>query len=292
MASPPSGRLPRPLTLVGVPFAGLVLTLFFIFLGFPYDLLALRVSQLAEESGQMTLRIGELSPHLGLAGPGLRATDVLAGSRDGPNLQIDDAVVRPAWSLSWLGGTPALYMEIESQAGNAAGVVTFGDSPGWRGELRGVELSEIPRGQALMIVNLSGRLDAEVDARWLPEVEGRRDLAGSLRFEAHDGSMSTDDMPFEIPYDLLQGEITLGGDHFARVESFSIEGPVVSAEAHGTVGEAPELSQRPLDFEISYQMESAEIRSMLRGFGLRLAPSGAGTVKIVGTFAHPKTILR
>ena len=292
MASPPAGRLPRPVTFLGVPFAGLVLTLFFIFLGFPYDLLALRVSQLAEESGQMTLRIGELSPHLGLAGPGFRATDLLAGSRDGPSLHFDDAVVRPAWSLSWLGGTPALYVELESQVGNAAGVITLGDSPGWKGELRGIELSEIPRGQALMVVDLSGRLDAEIDAQWLPGAEGRRDIAGSLRFEAHDGFVSTDDMPFEIPYDLLQGEITLGGDHFALVESFSVEGPVVSLEAHGTVGQARELSQRPLDLEISYKMESAEIKSMLRGFGLRLAPSGAGTVKIAGTFAHPKTILR
>jgi type II secretion system protein N len=292
MASPASGRLPRAVTFVGVPFAGLVLTLFFIFLGFPYDLLALRVSQLVEDSGQVTLHIGELSPHLGLAGPGFRATDVLAESRDGPSLPIDEAVVRPAWSLSWLGGTPALYLDLQSEMGNAEGVVTLGDSPGWQGELRGVELSELPRGQALMVVDLSGLLDADIDVHWTPEVEGRRELAGRLRLEAHDGSMSTDDMPFEIPYDLLQGEIALGGDHRARVEAFSIEGPVVSAEAQGTVGQAPELSQSPLDFEISYKVESPEIRSMLRGFGLRLAKSGEGTVKIGGTFAHPKTVLR
>ena len=55
----------------------MILTLFFIFLGFPYDQLAQRVSQLVEESGTMTLRIGELSPHLGLAGPGFKATDGL-----------------------------------------------------------------------------------------------------------------------------------------------------------------------------------------------------------------------
>jgi hypothetical protein len=183
-------------------------------------------------------------------------------------------------------------MRIESQVGDAAGVVTLGDSPGWQGRLRGVELDALPRGQAVMVVNLSGRLDADVDVRWLPRGEGRRELAGSLYVEAHDGSVSSENMPFEIPYDRMQGEIELGGDHFARVEAFSIEGPLVSAEAHGSVGEAHEFSQRPLDFEVSYEMESPELRSLLRGFGLRLAPSGTGTVKIRGTFANPKTVLR
>ena len=34
------------------------------------------------------------------------------------------------------------------------------------------------------------------------------------------------------------------------------------------------------------------MKSMLQGFGLRLAPSGEGNLKVKGTLAHPRTLLR
>jgi len=287
----PSPPGPRVLSWLGVPMAGLVLILFFIYLGFPYDLLAERVSRAVGKSGSLTLYIDELSPHLGLAGPGFKATGVTAGIPDGASLEIDRAVARAAWSLSWLRGTPAVHLDLESQIGSIVGTVTLGDHPRFRGELRQVELSEIPARQDSAGLSLRGRLDADLDVQSVPEDAGGG-VAGVIQFVARDGSMSTETMPIEIPYDLMNGQVTLGGEHFAHIESFNLEGPMVSAEGRGSIGQASRLDQRPLDLELSYEIQEAEIEDMLRSFGVRLGPDGAGEVKVSGTIGKPRTVMR
>ena len=100
MAAPPrESRIPRWLVSASWPVSGVLLTLFFVFLGFPYDLLALRLSDQALQSMNLRLSIGDLSPHVGPLGLGLVATDVLAAQEGGNTIAVDALILRPAWSL-------------------------------------------------------------------------------------------------------------------------------------------------------------------------------------------------
>lgn len=287
----PRRHLPRLLGFLAVPVVGLILTLFFIYLGFPYDLLAERVSRLAEQSGGVTLRIGELSPHIALAGPGFKAAHVETTVPGGAELRIDEIVARPAWSLSWLRGVPAVYLDAKSPLCKLAGTVTLGDTPGFRGRLRELELAEVPAGGTLTALSLRGQLDAEIDLQRIPGGE-TGNLAGSIEFAARKGAMSTEAMPLEIPYDLMSGTITLGGEHFAYIDSLRLEGPMVSAEARGSIGQGRTLQRRPLDLELSYEIQAADIKSMLRAVGVRVGPGGAGKLQIRGTLGRPRTMTR
>ena len=66
------------------PVGAIVLTSLFIFLGFPYELLSGRLAGAIESASGVRVHIGDLSPRLGLAGPGLVATaEVRPGQGDG-----------------------------------------------------------------------------------------------------------------------------------------------------------------------------------------------------------------
>ena len=98
--------LPRSLIVIGVPCAGVLLIAFFLIRGFPYDKLGDLIAKRIEQSHGIHLTVGDVGPALQLAGLALEGTGLRVTFPDQSPQQIDRALVRPAWSLSWLTGEP------------------------------------------------------------------------------------------------------------------------------------------------------------------------------------------
>jgi hypothetical protein len=136
--------VPKWLAIALYPVGVLLLTLFFIYLGFPYDLLVARYARPLESATAMRVRIGAVEPHVSLLGPGIEVLDVQA-SRPGERLiSVDRVFVRPAWSFSWLTGSPALYLDLASGIGAGSGTITLGSSGAWEGEVSDVQIEALP----------------------------------------------------------------------------------------------------------------------------------------------------
>lgn len=277
-------RFPRWLVVASYPVAAFALTTFFVFLGFPYDLLAERLSHEVESSTDMRLRIGELSPHLGLAGPGLAATEVLAGRAGQGTMAVDELIIRPAWSTAWFRGTPAIHLDLTSDSGSAAGVATLGERGGWDGTLTAVDMATLPIG-ALDAFDLDGRLDATVNLRaGPPEVGGGP--VGAVDFVLREGSFKTPDLPIAIPFDALQGRLDFGGDSYLQVDEVKLEGPMLRGTIGGTVGHAPAAGQQPLALNVTYEVSDPSLAPMLGTLG-RPGADGRSVLQITGTLMQP-----
>jgi type II secretion system protein N len=285
MAIPPaSSRFPRWLVLAAYPLAAIALTLFFVFLGFPYDMLAQRIGHEVEAATSVRLRIGELSPHLGLLGPGLQASEVLAGREGQGTIALDELVVRPAWSTAWLRGIPAIHLDLTAPTGSAAGVATFGQEAGFEGSLADVDIAALPLG-SLGAFDLAGRLDADVDLR-RGEPEAGGGLAGSVDFALREGHFQTEDFPVAVPFERLHGRLDFGGKVYAQVSDVKLEGPMISGTIEGTVGHGPAPGSEPLAITITYEVSDPGLAPMLGGLGRRGA-DGRSVLQVTGTLASP-----
>jgi hypothetical protein len=192
------------------PLAGALLFLLFLHLGFPYDRLAWR---LAERLGQVTqtqIRFGELEPRLSLGGPGLEVVGVTATPAAGAPIQIERAFLRPAWSLAWLRGRPALHID-----------------------LTGVDLANLPLAAALPQSSLQGQADLRLEL-----VLGGETPEASGRFSARDGSLGLPGLPAPVPFTSFAGELAYGGEP-PRARGRDARGSLVSVLAGGSLGAAP-----------------------------------------------------
>ena len=286
MGSADSARLgdplPRPLLIVGVPLAGIALTLLFIFLGFPYDRLAETLAAEAERSAGVALRFGTVSSHVGLRGPGIRARDVSATARGGTPFSVHEVVVRPAWSLSWFRGLPAIHLDVDSDSFQADGTLTLGAEPGWNGEIRELTLADLPLADLLGEFDIGGQLAVRADLR---QVGG--ELQGVLHFEARDGALTVPGSPMPIPFDQLTGDLELGNEHFVRVEKISLRGDMLEAELVGTIGKSAVRGREPLDLSLEIVLEAPMLRSLVSQV-VRLDRSGSGSLEIGGTLSDPR----
>jgi type II secretion system protein N len=273
--------LPRPLLLVGIPLAGVALVLLFIYLGFPYDKLGDRIKAETQRAGDVLIDFQYLGPSLHLAGPGIEATGVRATLRDGETLRLERTMLRPAWSLAWLRGAPAVYAEIESEAGNAVGTLILGRSGGWSGDLEQVDVGKLPLSQLAPLGTLDGVLDASVDL-----LLSEQGPVGSVTFEARDGAIDLANFPMPIPFETLSGELLFGDDVTVAVQRLDLEGPLLSASVTGKVLQGTSLAEAPLRLEIEVDAKPA-IGAALRGAGVRIARNGKAKFRITGTVAQP-----
>ena len=262
----------------GYPLAGLVLTLLFIFLGFPYDLLGARISSRVEAGSGLQLQIGEVSPHLGLRGLGLAARDVQALREGGPEVALQKLVLRPAWSSSWLTGTPALHIDLTSEIGTGSVTVLLGESVRWQGEFRSVQIAPLLVGTLQDGFDLAGTLTATVDLEARAPSEGGG-LVGHVRFDLHDGSFSGPGLPIALPFESLGGDLRFNDDATIRVEAVKLESPVLNATIEGEIGESPLRGQQPLDLQLSYEVRD---KSFVEVFG-----RSRGRRAISGTLQKP-----
>jgi type II secretion system protein N len=265
----------------GIALAGAALVAGFIAMGFPYDRLGEYIEAEVRHQTGVVLAIGTLEPSLGLAGPGLRASALRLRWPDGEVLALDAARLRPAWSLSWLRGAPAIRVQLGGPIGEADGVVTLNDAGAWNGDLRRVDLGQLPIESFAPGAAIEGFADAVVDLRL-----GDPGPEGHLSFEAHDGSVALPAFPVALPYERLSGEIEFGGDAFATVESFDLDGPLVSAKVTGSVRHASVPANAPLALSVFLSAQPG-VRPLLESAGLRVSREGSARVNVGGTLSNP-----
>ena len=276
--------LPRPLLYAGVPVAAVLLTGFFIFLGFPYRELGERLSHELERSTGVRIAFSDFGPHLGLLGPGFVAEGIDAVLEDGEQLRIDRVVVRPGWSLQWLRLRPAIHIDLTSPLGAARGNAIVGSARGWDGELREVQIAKIPLLSTMASgLELEGTVTADIDV--LVDESG---ADGSLRFEIHDGFVAHQHLPLGIPYEAMRGKVQLGGEKLAVVESFEIDSPVVSGQLAGSIGRAEQRPDSPLELQGELLVRDQNTRGIFKNMGIRFDAEGRASVEIGGKLSQPR----
>ena len=250
--------LPAFLRFVAIPLAGGLCFLLFLHLGFPYDRLAGRVAERLGRATQAQIQITELAPRLSLRGPGLDAVGVTATPRTGNRIEVERAFLRPAWSLSWLRFRPA-----------------------WHLDLTGFELATLPLVAVLPGVLLRGQAEIRVD--FVPGEEG---VEGTSRFSARDGSLRVRGLP-PAPFTSFAGELRYGGENLLELADMTLEGPLISVLASGTLGRgaSPETSPLLLDLEIAAQ---PGMQAPLQAVGIALGPEGRKKLQVTGTPGSPE----
>jgi type II secretion system protein N len=279
-----SRRIATPAKALGLTFAFVALTVVFIFATFPYERLRAPLADQLQAVTGASIRIGELGPRLGAFGPGLRASSVLASWPDADSHSIEHAFVRAGWSTSWFSLVPTLYLEFEGEGGAAAGSLRMGDEPAWDGELRDMDLALLPLDTALAGAGLTGRVNADL------EIAASNDegppFIGTIRFDAHAGTFRLPDLPIALPYDTLEGELLLGGELHARVESLKLEGAMLRARLEGDIGGGRGPSPA-LDLAATLHSDASPVHSLLRGYGVDTDADGNASFHIGGTAARP-----
>lgn len=284
MAAPAESRLPRWLVVASYPVACSVLTAFFIFLGFPYDLLAQRLTQTLESRLDMMLRIGEVSPHIGLGGPGLAATQVLAGREGRRTIVLEELVVRPAWSLAWLQGQPAIHLDVTSEVGDGSGTVTLGETGGWDGTLERVQLDLLPL-EMLEALDLDGTLDADVDLH-RADPESGDGLVGQVDFDLRDGTLSVEGLPVALPFERLAGRLDFGGEKYIAIRNVELKGPLLEGTIQGEVGKATSPGAQPISMEVTLEVREESLEGLFDRVGRR-DEAGRRHLEVTGTLAKP-----
>jgi type II secretion system protein N len=273
--------LPRPLIAIGVPCAGVLLIAFFLVRGFPYDKLGELIAKRIEQSHGIHLTVGDVGPALQLAGLALEATRLRVTFPNQSPQQIDRALVRPAWSLSWLTGEPAFHMELESPSGSADGTLRWNGGASWVGTIRDARPELPPIADWIPIGGFEGTLGATLDISM-----AETGLEGLVEFEIRDGSTTLPGFSGPLPFESLTAAVNLGGDAYLKLTSLSFEGPRASGSGSGKIGRAEALEQAPIGFELRLDIDP-ELARTVRG-SAKVKPDGSALVKISGTVAEPK----
>jgi type II secretion system protein N len=274
--------LPRALIAIGVPCAGVLLVAFFMIRGFPYDVLGELIANRIEQSHGIQLTFVDVGLTLQFAGPALEATQLRAKFPDRPPQQIDRALIRPAWSLSWFVGEPVIHVELESPSGNADGTLRWNGVTSWAGTIRDARPELPPIADWIPTGGFEGNLEATLDVSVTEQGP-----EGWVEFEIQDGSISVPGVSFPLPFKSLTGEVNLGGDAYATLTSLSLEGPDVSGSGSGKIGRAERLEQAPIGFEFKLDVKPTISRAVMAA-GVKVSPGGKAIPKISGTVEKPK----
>ncbi len=276
-------ELPRPLMVFGVPCVGVLLIVFFLIRGFPYDELGERIASQIERSHGIQLAFAEIGPTLQLAGPALEATQLRLKRPGRPPEPIDRALIRPAWSMSWLAGEPALHVELESAAGMAKGTLHWNGTTRWVGSLRNARPDLPPISDWIPTGRLEGTLEATLDLSMAESgPEGRVD------FEARDGTLFLPGLPSApLKFESLSGQLEVGGDAYAKLVALQFDGPLAKGTGSGKIGRAARLDQAPIGFEFDFVVQPEPARAVTAA-GVYVQPGGEASAKISGTVARPK----
>ncbi len=284
MAAPTKSRLPRWLVIASYPVAALVLILFFIFLGFPYNQLAQRLGRIVESNTNIQIRIGDLSPQIGLGGPELAASEVLARIEDKQPIVIERMVLRPAWSLSWFRAQPAIYLDVTSDVGDVSGTLILGSDWGWDGTLEHVHFDLLPL-EMIETFDLHGNLDATIDLQ-RTTTEAGSGFVGRVEFDLREGTLRTEGLPIALPFESLHGRLDFGGEKYIHLSGVELQGPLLDGTIQGDVGYATGSSGQPISIDVAFRLRNDDLASML-GAVAGQGEDGRSHIQITGTLARP-----
>ncbi len=275
-------ELPREVRVVWIPVACVLLVIVFFLSGLPTD----RIGELASRKLGAALgtrvTIGALGPAVSWRGPVLSASEVRIALADGSSLTFDRARVRPALSLRWLRGQPALAIDAAGPAGRIDGTLYPSGEPRFDGTLAEVDLARVPLAGALPAGSFEGRATASGRVHW--SAAGPQ---GEFELVARDGSLALPSLPIALPFATLQASVAMTDAAFAEIRSFAIEGPMLAASASGTIGRATPFGVAPLSLQAKVEAREASLRPLLQSAGLRPDASGVANVTIGGTAGHP-----
>jgi type II secretion system protein N len=280
--APPFG-LTGARRVLAIATAAIVLTGLFVVLGFPYDRITSRIEQAITGTTGVPVHIGRVGLGIGWLAPELRAWDVDATLPSGKHLVLKRLRVRPAWSLSWLRGAPAAVIALRSPIGEIDGTVTMGREYGFTGELRQVQLGELPIGGLAPGAAFDGLANGQIDVRFTAERP-----AGSIQLDATKGSLTLPLLPIGVPFDALKAGIVLGGEHLAKIDVLDLQGPLVALTASGTIGQAPEAAAAPLALHAKVAVRDPSMRSVIASQGVGLDGNGEAELEIGGTLGDPQ----
>ncbi len=275
--------LPRTVRYVVLPIAAFGLIVVFVFLGFPYDVLADRAVSALERQTGAVIRYGEVEPRLTVGGPGFRFHQVDVRLESGERYSADPVSVRPAWSLGWLTGRPQLRAFLKSDHGSLAGFVTVGRSFGWDGRIVNLDLGVLPFAVMGQEVDLSGLADIDADVVYEDGI-----ATGEVDLKARQGELVWPTVPMPIEFDTIEGRLLLGGDALAQVEVLELAGPIFAAEIVGVVGHAERPTLAPLDVQIGIDVVEPGMRQMAMQFGVPLDSDGRAEFDVGGTVSQPE----
>jgi type II secretion system protein N len=277
--------IPPMLMWIGFPFAGLLLTAMFVFLGFPYDELADLATRRVSQATQSDIRIGEVDARITIGGPGFRVRDISVTTASNESYRVASLSVRPAWSLSWLTARPALRIDAEAEVGNVSGVVKIGRIPPFDLDLdldlEAVDLSRLPIALPSDIA-LEGHVSGNLD---MLMAEAGPD--GSLDLEATSGTLSHPMLPIAVEYETLSAQVSMGGEQLVEIERLELDGPALAASITGTIGHGENPMEQALDVQIDLLIKDRMMLGMLRQLGVKLQPDGRTKLQVGGTAGRP-----
>jgi type II secretion system protein N len=250
--------------------AALLLFVLFVLLGFPYEVLARRVARTLEPTLGARISFGSAGPGLGLSGPGVTARDVQLLWPDAPALQFERLSLRPAWSLSWLRGRPALQIGLAGELGRLDATVWPGSVGGLEGEVHRLDLEGLPLEAWRPGLDLAGILDGQFQL-----ARDGAALQGTARFAARDGRLGLPVLPLALPYAALEGELRLAEGGLLEVALLELEGPMVGLSLEGSVGPAPQLEQAPLRLSGTLRVPDPAVRQAFAGQRIAFRPDAA-----------------
>jgi type II secretion system protein N len=272
--------LPLPLRIAAIALVAFLLTGFFVYLGFPYDLLATRLAGMVEQQSGVRLSYGAVTASPQLQGPGIAVSDLRVVSPRGDAYEVSRLVLRPAWSLSWLAGEPAIHLDGDAAFGRVRGVADlFGDA-GFDGEVTGLDLGTVLRAAGVS-AGLTGSADLEGGIHMGPQGP-----EGPVHLVSRDGVISHPDLPMDVPYQELEAELVFGGDNWLEIVSCDITSPMGTGKLGGRIAKARSLQQAPLD--LALEITAAEnMRQALRAQRVRIDANGRIEMKVSGNLARP-----
>jgi type II secretion system protein N len=261
-----------------------LLTLFFFAVRFPYDRFRDPLVALVGAASGAEVQVGALSGGLGIGGITLVAAPATLLWPTGARLELTRVALRPAWSLSWLRGRPALHLDLRAPAGRLAGTVWPGEPAGFAGGVRELVLEQLPSEllAAAQGFAVTGRLDADADLSLAGGV-----LGGELSLDLREGALSAPGSPISIPFDRLEAELGVEDGQTLRVASASLTGPMVEGSAVGQLGLVGDLEAAPLDVQLDLRVADPSLRGMLAPLGVRLDGEGRARLHLKGSLGSP-----
>lgn len=285
MADPESlltARLPSRLRKLGIPFAAVLLTSFFILIGFPYHHITNRAAASAAASLGVEIEAEDSGFTIGLDGPGFRFSDIEVVTPTGDTYPLDTLRFGPAWSLSWFMLEPVVFFEVASTLGHAEGKVGTGDSPSLQATVRDAMLTDLRFLEETLPIKITGTMSADA------AIESKGDAySGPITFDLKDGELGNGELPVEIAYDTIHGEAILGGEQFLNVAAFDLLGPMFNVSISGNIGNGATNEERPIDMNVVFTEILSPLRPTIEGLGAKLAADGTARIHIGGTLAAP-----
>lgn len=285
-ASESFGSDSRLVRWLGISLAAVLLTLFFVYLGFPYDRLTRYALRGVDQNQGVQILVGSASPNIEWLGPGIALEDVVIVPSNNPRIHLDRVALRPAWSFSWFRAIPAVHASIEARFGEIDATAQLANPLRLTGTFFLIDVRELPLPERTPEIPLRGELEIEFDLSGSLDDSGGP-WEGTLKLTSEGGSVALPDFPVVIPYDEFESLVRLGGDPLLAIEVGRMDGPLVSATLSGSV-RGERLDQAGvLDLDLVTQSNDESVHKAMRDLGFDVDGSGQANLRLEGTLAKP-----